>query len=102
MKWIVRGAIVLVAAYVLFFSAVLLAMVQPPERFGRFMKHAPQPLVWAALPAPRMWLWARKGHLSVGDEAPAFTLSTHDRASHVSLASFRGDRPVVLIFGSYT
>ncbi|MBA2301967.1 MAG: hypothetical protein H0W08_04970 [Acidobacteria bacterium] len=102
MKWFLRGVVALVAVYVTFFGAVALAMLQPPERFGRIMKHMPAPLVWGALPAPRMWLWARKGGLTEGSPAPAFTLSTHDHASRVTLSSHRGQRPVVLVFGSYT
>jgi peroxiredoxin len=49
-----------------------------------------------------MWLWARKGTLTQGDVAPDFTLSTIDRSRQVTLSSYRGDRPVVLVFGSYT
>ena len=102
MKWLIRGVVALVAVYVIFFSAVLLAMLQPPERFGQVVKHLPAPLVWGALPAPRMWLWARKGDLKEGSPAPDFTLSSHDHASRVTLSSHRGQRPVVLVFGSYT
>jgi len=40
--------------------------------------------------------------LKVGDEAPDFTLQTYERNDRVTLSSFRGGRPVVLIFGSYT
>ena len=40
--------------------------------------------------------------LKVGDEAPVFNLQTWERDAEVSLASFKGTRPVVLIFGSYT
>ena len=102
MKWLFRFVVALVAVYVIFFGAVLLAMLQPPERFGQVVKHLPAPLVWGALPAPRMWLWARKGNLTEGSPAPDFTLSTHDHTSRVSLSSHRGQRPVVLVFGSYT
>jgi peroxiredoxin len=50
-----------------------------------------------------MWLWARRGGLAEGDLAPDFNLrTTQDRARRVSLSSYRGDRPVVLVFGSYT
>lgn len=38
----------------------------------------------------------------VGDTAPTFTLKSHDGKSETSLASFRGKKPVVLFFGSYT
>ena len=37
-----------------------------------------------------------------GDKAPDFTLKTLDGSREVNLASYRGTRPVVLIFGSYT
>jgi hypothetical protein len=102
MKWLVRGLLVVAAAYVALFGAVLLAMHQPPERFGQIMRHVPAPLVWGALPAPRMWLWARNGSLVEGEPAPDFTLSTFDHRSRVTLSSHRGQRPVVLVFGSYT
>jgi hypothetical protein len=102
MKWIARGVALVVAAYAALFTVVLVAMSQPPKRFGQFMKHAPQALIWAALPGQRMWLWARSGSLQEGDAAPDFTLSTYDHQSRVVLASHRGQRPVVLVFGSYT
>lgn len=102
LKWVRRALILLVCSYVVFFATVALAMLQPPERFGAFMKRAPAPLVWGALPASRMWLWARSGTLAEGDPAPDFTLSTHDHSRHVTLSSFQGQRPVVLVFGSYT
>jgi len=38
----------------------------------------------------------------VGDLAPDFTLETQDGKQSVTLSSFRGRRPVVLTFGSYT
>lgn len=38
----------------------------------------------------------------VGSEAPDFTLRPRDGGPPVTLASFRGARPVVLSFGSYT
>jgi peroxiredoxin len=40
--------------------------------------------------------------LKVGDEAPDFTLETYERNDRITLSSFRGHKPVVLIFGSYT
>lgn len=42
------------------------------------------------------------GAPKIGDKAPLFTLKTLDRSRQVKLASFRGKRPVVLFFGSYT
>jgi len=38
----------------------------------------------------------------VGDPAPDFTLPSLDKKSEVTLASLRGSKPVVLVFGSYT
>ncbi len=38
----------------------------------------------------------------VGDLAPTFTLKSSDGKRETSLASFRGKRPVILFFGSYT
>lgn len=40
--------------------------------------------------------------LEVGDVAPDFTLSDPTGKRTVTLSDFRGKRPVVLIFGSYT
>jgi hypothetical protein len=38
----------------------------------------------------------------VGQEAPDFTLSTQDGKATISLSQFRGKKPVVLVFGSFT
>ncbi len=38
----------------------------------------------------------------VGDTAPDFELSDTTGTHTVKLSSFRGDRPVALVFGSYT
>jgi len=40
--------------------------------------------------------------LRVGDPAPDFKLKTADGSREVTLSSFKGKRPVVLVFGSYT
>jgi hypothetical protein len=37
-----------------------------------------------------------------GDLAPDFTLSTIDGSQSISLSDFRFEKPVVLIFGSFT
>ncbi len=101
-KWVLRTSIVLAVVYLLLFSTVAVAMLQPPERFGLFMRHAPQAVIWGALPAPRMWLWARRGQVDEGERAPDFTLATLDHKQRVTLSSYAGQRPVVLVFGSYT
>ncbi len=38
----------------------------------------------------------------IGDRAPGFTLQTHDGTQTVRLSDYRGKKPVVLIFGSFT
>ena len=101
-KWLRRGTLALVVCYILLFAMVMGAMLQPPERFGQFMKRMPGVLVWGPLPAQRMWLWARRGNLEEGQLAPDFTLGSYDHKQRVALSSYRGDRPVVLVFGSYT
>jgi len=40
--------------------------------------------------------------LRVGDAAPDFKLKTKDGTRDVQLSGFKGKRPVVLVFGSYT
>ena len=102
MKWVKRAVLAVAVLYVAFFGVVLTAMLQTPERFGGFMRHVPEPAVWRGLPAARMWLWARSGALAEGDAAPDFTLATVDHSRRVTLSSFKDDRPVVLVFGSYT
>ncbi len=40
--------------------------------------------------------------LTVGEMAPTFALKSLDGDSETDLASFQGEKPVVLFFGSYT
>jgi hypothetical protein len=101
-KWLLRVAASLIAAYALLCLVVLAAMLQPPVRFGAFMAHVPEALVWGIAPGERLWRWARAGRLGIGDQAPDFSLRAHDRDERVALSTFRGHRPVVLVFGSYT
>jgi hypothetical protein len=77
------------------------AMSQPPETFGRIMARTPVPFM-IVLPFETLWRRARAGDLRPGDLAPDFELPTLDRRQTVRLSSFRGSRPVVLVFGSYT
>jgi hypothetical protein len=99
---VVRSVAAIAAVYVLLAGGVALAMLQPPERFGQIAKHVPEALVWGVLPGKQLWLWARGGAVAEGALAPDFTLPTHKHDQQVTLSSFRGDRPVVLVFGSYT
>lgn len=77
------------------------AMTRPPEQFGRVMMKVPFPMVMV-LPFETLWMRARGGALVRGDMAPDFRLPTLDHKGMVQLSSFRGSRPVVLVFGSYT
>jgi hypothetical protein len=88
-------------AYALFLAVLFNAMHKPPEEFGRFMKRVPLPAM-LVVPFEPMWNSARGGPLQVGELAPDFDLRTADKTSRVQLSSFRGRKPVVLIFGSYT
>ncbi len=45
---------------------------------------------------------SREGKLKVGDPAHDFTLASLDGKQQATLSDFRGERPVALIFGSYT
>jgi hypothetical protein len=95
------AAAVVVPLYVGFVGLTYHVMRQPPEVIGGYMKHVPLPTLML-VPFETMWNRARAGSLRVGDPAPDFTLRTADGTASVRLSSFRGDRPVVLVFGSYT
>jgi len=77
------------------------AMVQPPERFGAIMSHVPMPAM-IVLPFQPLWMSARGGSLQAGATAPDFTLPRLDHSSTVTLSETLRERPVALIFGSYT
>ena len=44
----------------------------------------------------------REGSLKVGDVAPDFHLTERDGVAQVRLSSFKTQKPVALVFGSYT
>ena len=93
--------LVLVIGYTALLFAVNRAMHEPPEQFGLFMSKMPVAIFLIA-PFETMWTRARVGTLNVGDPAPEFTLSSLDHSSQATLASIRNNKPVVLVFGSYT
>jgi hypothetical protein len=101
MKLAIRLLAVIAAAYVLLLAVVTTAMYQSPGTFGQVMARVPMPLMMV-LPFEPLWMRARAGALEPGRMAPDFTLLTTDKARRVTLSSFRGSRPVVLVFGSYT
>lgn len=78
------------------------SMHQPPEVFGRVMKKMPGDFVFLLFPFETMWTHARAGTLKVGDAAPDFSLLRQDKTGVVQLSALNRQRPVVLIFGSYT
>ena len=95
-----RAVAVLAVLYVVLSCALYAIMLRTPRQIAAVFTHVPWP-AWVVLPMRPMWLHARAGALQVGDEAPAFDLSTSDGTSRVSLVALRG-RPAVLVFGSYT
>ena len=102
------GALALIplVLYLAFLLAIFVAMHQPVERFGRVMSYMPGPF-FMVIPFEPMWNVARGGSLEVGDQAPDFVLRTVDKKHQesgeaVRLSAFRGQQPVVLVFGSYT
>jgi hypothetical protein len=101
-KRLISGlGVALAVMYCLFLAGFDYAMHQPPEEFSHVMMHV-GPVPFLLFPFETMWKQARAGHLQVGDAAPDFTLPLLDHSQTVSLSSFRGKQPVVLIFGSYT
>lgn len=95
----ILGAVV--ALYAVICGTLFAAMLQSPDDFARTMKHVPWP-AFMVLPFKTMWMTARSGHVRVGDTAPDFSLEGADHKSHLQLSSLRGQKPVVLVFGSYT
>ena len=101
MRKLLKALLLLVALYLLIVAGLFVAMRQPPATFGQIMARMPGP-AFMMLPFRPIWMLARKGDLEPGDPAPDFTLPLLDRSARVTLSSFRGQRPVVLVFGSYT
>ena len=100
-KMLARIAIALVAVYAVLTAALFAVMLQSPDRFAATMKHVPWP-AFVALPFKPLWNIARRGQVNVGDMAPDFSLESPDHKASFQLSSLRGQRPVVLVFGSYT
>jgi hypothetical protein len=96
---IILGAVA--SLYIAATTGLYFAMRQPPERFGAIMSNVPMPAMMV-LPFRSLWMSARAGQLAVGDPAPDFALPTPDRSRTIKLSDEWRERPVVLIFGSYT
>ena len=101
MKKFAETAGLLILLWLCFLGVVYALMLRPPDEFAAAMAKMPGP-AFLLFPFETMWTRARGGVLQVGDTAPDFHLTTLDKKSDVALASLRGSRPVVLIFGSYT
>ncbi|MBY0372779.1 MAG: hypothetical protein K2Q23_02220 [Bryobacteraceae bacterium] len=97
LKWL----LIPVAIYAVFVAFIFGAMRTPPEQFASIMAKLP-PAAMMAIPFPPLWNIARAGKLEPGSAAPDFELDTFDRTHRVRLSEYRGSRPVVLVFGSYT
>lgn len=78
------------------------SMHQPPETFGRVMAKMPATAVFLTAPFETMWTRARSGHLHAGDPAPDFALMTPGGSDPVRLSAVAAEKPVVLVFGSYS
>ncbi|MEW6731474.1 MAG: hypothetical protein AB1489_09080 [Acidobacteriota bacterium] len=101
MRKALKILLILVAVYFFLFIGLFTSMCQRPEVFNSVMAKTPN-LVFFIFPFKSMWLHARDGKLRVSDEAPDFFLETYDKKTKVQLSAFRGKKPVVLVFGSYT
>jgi hypothetical protein len=100
-RWLLLFVAFLLLAFFSLCAGLYWVMRQTPDFFGRVMMRIPEP-VMAVLPFETLWMRARAGRLQPGDLAPDFNLPTLDHKDMVRLSSFRGSRPVVLVFGSYT
>ena len=106
MRWLKRIAAGLVIAYLVLAAVVWVVVSLPPARFAAIMSKLPTsenpgPL-FLIIPIGPLMMLARSGHLHSGDLAPDFRLHVLHSQETVQLASFRGRKPVALIFGSYT
>jgi hypothetical protein len=96
-----RGLLLLGLLWLCFVGYIGWAMRQPPAVFGRVMSRMPMP-AYFLFPFETMWTRARRGTLRAGDAAPGLTVQTLDTQQPRTLSELWKDRPVVLVFGSYT
>lgn len=100
-RLVVIGLAVLLLLWVAASAVLFAVMQQPPETFGRVMAHVPAP-AFLLFPFETLWTRARAGNLHIGDMAPDFALLTLDKSETVRLSTLTAQKPVVLVFGSYT
>jgi len=100
--------VVVLALYAGVIGALYTIISLPPGRFANIIAGIPtseapgSPVFRYLLPLEPIFKTARRGKLHVGDIAPDFDLKLVHGDSRVRLSSFRDQKPVVLIFGSYT
>ena len=94
---------VLAALWVMCCVALFGIMRKTPEQFGQVMAKIPGPVPFLVLPFETLWMRARAGTLQVGSAAPDFSLTKLDKTGQIQLSTFTSQqKPVVLVFGSYT
>jgi len=101
MRKLLKTFLVIVLVYVVVLIGLFTAMFQRPEVFSSVMAKTPG-MVFMVFPFKPLWLYARRGEVKVGDMAPDFSLEQFDNKNNVQLSALRGQKPVVLVFGSYT
>ena len=102
-KTVIATFLTLAVLWLIGCAALYRIMLRPPEKFAGFMAKLPGPVPFLLFPFETLWMRARAGTLHPGDTAPDFTLAKLDKTAHIQLSSFTAQqRPVVLIFGSYT
>ncbi len=94
--------VAIVVIYAGFGAFMWRTMRQPPEDFARVMAKMPGPVVFLLFPFETLWTQARAGALQVGDPAPDFSLQSVEHSGPVQLSALNKQKPVVLVFGSYT
>ena len=96
------SALVLLVVWGVATAELYRVMQRPPEAFASVMSKVPAAPVFLMLPFETLWMRARAGVLHPGDTAPDFTLAKFDHSGTVELSSLTAQKPVVLVFGSYT
>ncbi len=100
-RWLGGSAILLSVLWLCFVGYIDWAMRQPPEVFGRVMAKMPMP-AYFLFPFETMWTTARKGTLKPGDTAPDLNVQMLEGNAPLALSALWANKPVVLVFGSYT
>ena len=94
------------SAYLLLAAVVWVVVSLPPAHFAAIVAKLPTSekpgLLFMLVPIGPLMMLARAGHLKPVNMAPDFRLPLLHSQETVELASFRGRKPVALVFGSYT